>query len=140
MRQVRGSSKGVVNEDCEFDDVEWEMCCSDREAAGSFVPFTNVDMASMLRAARSGHSSDTGPRRLSPSRIRKLTRCPECDGSALVAVIAGRKMNFFCPDCTLCWHLHGDEVSRVDPWTCPGCALVTTACFERFDLSSTVHV
>ncbi len=135
MTRVRSSPEADVMKNSEFDDVEREMYCSGREAAGSFVPFANVDVAGMLKAARMSHRPSSRTRRLSPSRIGKITRCPECDGDALVPVVAGRKVNFFCQDCTLCWHVDGDEVNRVNPWTCPGCALVTTACFERFDLS-----
>jgi hypothetical protein len=114
------------------EDVEWEMCCSDREFAAGFIPFSNLDMASVLATTR----NPTANERLTPHRVKRLTRCPECEGQNLIPVVAGRKMNFFCSDCTLCWHLDRDEPARVNPWTCPGCALVTTACFERYDRSS----
>jgi len=117
----------------DFDDVEWEMSSSDREVACGFVPFANLDMLSVLAAARSASPTRE---RLPPSPMKRLARCPECDGENLISVMAGRKINVFCPDCTLCWHLQGDEVTRVNPWTCPGCELVTTACFERFEMSS----
>jgi hypothetical protein len=31
------------NEDTASEDVEWEMCCSTREASFGFVPFANLD-------------------------------------------------------------------------------------------------
>ena len=31
------------NLDTAFDDIEWELCCSAREASFGFVPFTNLD-------------------------------------------------------------------------------------------------
>jgi hypothetical protein len=117
----------------DFDDVEREMCSSDREVACGFVPFANLDMMGVLVAARSASRTRE---RLPPSRMTRLVRCPECDGGNLISVMAGRKMNVFCQDCTRCWHIHGDEVTRVNPWMCPGCELVTTACFERFEMSA----
>jgi hypothetical protein len=117
----------------DLDDVEWEMCCSDREVAGGFVPFANLDMMQVLAGVR---AVSKAPEHLPPSRVKRLVRCPECQGEDLIPVIAGRKMNFFCRDCTLCWHMHGDDVTRVNPSVCPGCELVTTACFEHLATSS----
>jgi len=65
-----------------------------------------------------------------------LKQCPECGSDKLVPVAAGAKTNFFCEDCVLCWHLERGRVTVVDPQTCPGCELGTTACFERWDISS----
>jgi len=127
---VTSPAESDTSYDGQLDEVEWEMLCSDREVAGGFVPDTNVDLIIAMRAV-----GGVEPReRLTPSRMKKLTQCPECEGQNLIPVIAGRRMNFFCRDCTLCWHLTGDQVARVNPWTCPGCALATTACFEHFDL------
>ena len=131
MNQTVIASDEMVGIDpSDLDDVEREMCSSDREVACGFVPFANLDIG-VLAAARS--ASQAGER-LPPSRMTRLTRCPECNGEDVIPVMAERKMNVFCQDCTLCWHVHGDEVTRVNPWTCPGCELVTTACFERFEM------
>ena len=58
--------------------------------------------------------------------------CPGCGSEKLVPVRAGEKMNFFCKDCVMCWHLEDGRTNLVDPQTCPGCLLGTTACFERW--------
>ena len=67
-----------------------------------------------------------------------LRQCPECGGEKLIPVRAGEKTNFFCEDCVLCWHLEHGRATIVDPQTCPGCELGTTACFERWDVSARV--
>lgn len=61
-----------------------------------------------------------------------LRQCPECFGERLTLVQAGIDTNLFCPDCVLCWHVEPGYVNVVDPWTCAGCELGTTACFERW--------
>ena len=122
-------------DESDVDEVEWEMLHSDREVTGGLVPFTNIN----LRAMTLPRPSEPVHRR-PPRRIRRLFQCPECAGDHLIPVVAGRKMNFFCQDCTVCWHLDGGEVTKVNPWACPGCALVTTACFERFDISSSGRI
>jgi len=61
-----------------------------------------------------------------------LRLCPACGSQKLIPVIAGKEMNFFCEDCVLCWHREGGRTDIVDPQTCPGCQLGTTACFERW--------
>jgi len=116
----------------DFDDVEEELCSSDREVACGFVPFAHLDIGVLA----AGRGAAQARERLSSTPMTRLARCPECDGENLIPVMAGRKMNLFCQECTLCWHTHGDEVIRVNPGTCPGCELVTTACFERFEMSS----
>jgi len=65
-----------------------------------------------------------------------LKQCPECGGDKLIPVTAGEETNFFCEDCVLCWHLEYGRATVVDPQTCPGCELGTTACFERWDIST----
>jgi len=34
--------------DTEFDDIEWELCCSAREASFQFVPFANLDLLQLV--------------------------------------------------------------------------------------------
>jgi hypothetical protein len=45
----------------------------------------------------------------------------------------GRPFEYFCRDCTMCWHPEFGQLNKVDPEICPGCGLATTACFERFE-------
>jgi hypothetical protein len=52
-----------------------------------------------------------------------LKQCPKCGGEKLVPVSAGEATNFFCEDCTFCWHLEGGRTILVDRQTCPGCEL-----------------
>jgi len=40
------------DEDTEFDDLEWELCCSAREASLGFVPFANLDFATLATEMR----------------------------------------------------------------------------------------
>jgi hypothetical protein len=61
-----------------------------------------------------------------------LKQCPECGGERLIPVATTEGANFFCRDCTLCWHVEHGGVNVVDPQTCPGCQLGTSACFERW--------
>ena len=63
-----------------------------------------------------------------------LKQCPGCDGERLIPVATIEGTNFFCRDCILCWHLERGQASVVDPQTCPGCQLGTTACFERWEV------
>jgi len=71
---------------------------------------------------------------MSDAVVGLLEQCPECGGARLIPVSAGEKTNFFCRDCILCWHLERGQASVVDPQTCPGCQLGTTACFERWEV------
>ncbi len=66
------------------------------------------------------------------SGVVGLDQCPECSGERLVPVRAGIETNLFCPECVLCWQVGPGYVAVVDPWSCPGCELGTTACFERW--------
>jgi len=61
-----------------------------------------------------------------------LKQCPECGGEKLLPVATTQGTNFFCRDCVLCWHVEHGRVNVVDPQTCPGCQLGTTACYERW--------
>ena len=65
-----------------------------------------------------------------------LKHCPECNSEKLIPVSVGGEVNFFCRDCLLCWNLKNGRPVIVDPQTCPGCQLGTTACFERWEMSS----
>jgi len=111
-----------------------ELVCSGREACCGF--FVLAEAIELTRRAREGTRSQ-GPRvRGEPvaprGRHGGLDECPECAGRRLTPVQAGTENNLFCPDCVLCWHAEADHVSVVDPWTCAGCQLGTTACFERW--------
>jgi len=64
----------------------------------------------------------------------RLKQCPECGGEKLIPVATREGTNFFCQDCLLCWHLEHGRANVVDPQTCPGCQLGTTACFERWEV------
>jgi len=68
-----------------------------------------------------------------------LTHCPGCDGQKLIPVSVGAATNFFCQDCVSCWHLEHGWAEIVDPETCPGCQLGTTACFERWGVRRRSH-
>jgi len=46
-------------DDAEFDDIEWELSCSAREAGVGFVPFANLDFT---KAAREYAQIRTGVR------------------------------------------------------------------------------
>lgn len=61
-----------------------------------------------------------------------LKQCPECKGEKLLSVATAQGTNFFCRDCVLCWRVEHGQVHVVDPQTCPGCQLGTTACYERW--------
>lgn len=51
----------------------------------------------------------------------------------------GAATNFFCQDCVLCWHVEHGWTEVVDPETCPGCRLGTTACVERWGIIPRTH-
>ena len=60
--------------------------------------------------------------------------CPNClSTKLLLAIDHQQQWNYFCRECTMCWHSEFGELRRVDRETCPGCDLATTACFERFE-------
>lgn len=59
-----------------------------------------------------------------------LERCPECSGTDLRCVTDGELVHFFCDSCAACWHLELGWLQRVQPATCPGCAL-RFRCDER---------
>ena len=62
-----------------------------------------------------------------------LTRCPGCGGDQLIPVATTEGRNFFCRDCVGCWHVEHGQARLVDPQSCPGCQLGTTACFDRWN-------
>ena len=47
------------NVDTAFDDIEWELCCSAREASFGFVPFANLDFGEWRRSGRTGLKDET---------------------------------------------------------------------------------
>jgi len=67
--------------------------------------------------------------------------CPNClSTKLLVAIDRHQQCNYFCRDCTMCWHCESGEFRRVNRETCPGCDLATTACFERFEEPAVLRV
>jgi hypothetical protein len=42
-----------------FDDIEWELCCSAREASFGFVPFANLDFREWRWSGRTGLKEGT---------------------------------------------------------------------------------
>ena len=50
------------SEDTAFEDVEWEMCCSAREASFGLVPFANLDLTKWRWNDRTG--SEGGDERM----------------------------------------------------------------------------
>jgi hypothetical protein len=68
-----------------------------------------------------------------PSNLAMPEFCTNCGGTNLVVAIDHRRQrNYFCGDCTMCWHSEFGQLRRVDREICPGCDLCTSACFERF--------
>jgi transposase-like protein len=61
-----------------------------------------------------------------------LEHCPSCRSTRLRAVSDGETVNFFCDDCERCWHVELGYVHRVNPRTCPGCA-VRERCTARYE-------
>lgn len=133
---VIGPGQSGQNDDTDSDDIEWELCCSAREASVGYVPFANLDFSRAAMEVCQRRMEEL--RRDSPSPVDStgLEQCPECSGKMLISVCAAHSTNFFCRNCALCWHVENGRAKRVNPWTCPGCQLVTTACFERFELVS----
>ena len=56
------------------------------------------------------------------SLARLIGPCPHCGNGRLEAVSERDSTNFFCPQCTSCWHPELDWVIRVNPTTCSDCA------------------
>jgi len=71
---------------------------------------------------------------MSETAFGVLKRCPECGGEKLIPVATSEGTNFFCQDCVFCWYLEHGRATVVDPRSCPGCQLGTTACFERWEV------
>jgi rubredoxin len=121
--------------DTEFDDIEGELCCSAREASFGSVPFANIDFAKVTTEICRKRMATQRRDSRGPADSTSLRHCPECGGKKLIPVLAGHSTNFFCPDCVFCWHVEAGRAARVNPWTCPECQLVTTAGFERREVS-----
>jgi hypothetical protein len=64
-----------------------------------------------------------------------LSGCPECGSADLVPVVADLETNYLCEDCACCWHLVGEDALLVDPNSCPGCSMGSTACLKRLALA-----
>ncbi len=54
-------------EDTEFDDIEWELCSSAREASFAFVPFANLDLIKFV--TKVGRTKDEPPPQETESNI-----------------------------------------------------------------------
>jgi hypothetical protein len=54
--------------------------------------------------------------------LEAYRHCPECGGSQLRVVTDGEMTNMLCLSCHRCWHPEAGFLSRVDPFTCPGCS------------------
>jgi len=62
------------------------------------------------------------------STLTALRRCPACGSRDLIPVVAGMETNFYCQDCSACWHVAARGADRVDPEQCPGCLIGKGAC------------
>ncbi len=103
---------GVVRPDDDDADIRDEFACAGREAAFGFDTIGAILGRSLTRPES----------------------CPDCVGKNLAVAIDRRQQrNYFCRDCTMCWHPEFGQLHKVDPEICPGCGLATTACFERFE-------
>ena len=54
-------------EDTGFDDIEWELCSSAREASFAFVPFANLDLIKFV--TKVGRTKDESPPQATESNI-----------------------------------------------------------------------
>ena len=53
--------------------------------------------------------------------LLEFAGCPSCGARELLPVSDGATRNYICNSCAACWHIHGRELRRVRPDTCPGC-------------------
>jgi len=74
--------------DTEFDDIEWELCCSAREASVGYVPFANLDFARATLDVCRTRMEKLRRDSLSQADATSLTHCPECGGKKLIPVSA----------------------------------------------------
>jgi hypothetical protein len=49
QQTVIGTDESGQNEGTAFDDSEWELCCSAREASFGFIPFANLDFTRLVK-------------------------------------------------------------------------------------------
>ncbi len=105
---------GVVRPDNDDADIRDEFACAGREAMFGFDTIGGIFG------------------RLPNLAMREF--CPNCASTNLLVAVDHRQhRNYFCRDCTMCWHPEFGQLRRVDREICPGCDLATTACFERFE-------
>ena len=105
---------GLVSLDDDDADIRDEFACAGREATFGFDTIGGIFGR--------------------PPSLATPGRCPNCVGTNLLVAIDRRQQrNYFCRDCTMCWHPEFGQLRRVDSEICPGCGLATTACFERFE-------
>ena len=113
MQECLGTERAPLT-DHDTDDIGSELYRAGREAAFGFDALGSL----------SGWSSG----------MRMPKSCPNCLSTKLLVAIDHReKRNYFCRDCTMCWHFQFGQLHRVDREICPGCDLATTSCFERFE-------
>jgi hypothetical protein len=112
MIEPLGTNWLVSPDDDNADDIGDELACAGREAIFGFDAIGGIF----------------------GRPLNLLEPCPNCAGTNLVEAIDRRQhRNYFCRDCTMCWHPEFGQLHKVDPELCPGCGLATTACFERFE-------
>ncbi len=105
---------GVVRPDNDDADIRDEFACAGREAIFGFDTIGGVFGR--------------------PRNLAMPESCPNCASTNLLVAVDHRQhRNYFCRDCTMCWHPEFGQLRRVDREICPGCDLATTACFERFE-------
>jgi ferredoxin len=103
------------------DDMGLELHSAGREVTFGFSDMWPIDRLGELCSG--------------PAGLGMPERCPNCASQKLLVAIDRRQQrNYFCRDCTMCWHPAFAELHRVDRETCSGCGLTTTACFERFEV------
>ena len=55
--------------------------------------------------------------------LARPTRCPHCLADDLQPAITAERVNFFCTNCRLCWHIDLGRWHGVNPETCERCPL-----------------
>ena len=58
-------------EDTEFDDIEWELCSSAREASFEFVPFANLDLLQLVTKVGRTKGAPQTPQDTQPSTLAR---------------------------------------------------------------------
>jgi len=133
---VIGPDEAGQSDDTDCGDIEWELGGSAREASVGYVPFANLDFSTAAKELCRTKRKDLRQDWLGLAASPGLEYCLRCGGNVSIAVCASQNSNLFCRDCASCWQVKDGRTRRVNPWTCPGCQLVTTTSSEPFELSS----